>query len=119
MPNYVIVYILKKEVNVYTKSTITFPNDRLKHFLKTNFNICTVIYGYNKHENRDCLVNKDLHSLGSDGSTYHDNCIEWCNKNDTCDGFTVFKGTCFFKSDACRINERGASSTVLFLKQGK
>ena len=95
-----------------------FPSERLRHFLKmTNVNFFyTVQYEYKKLENRNCLIVNELHSLGSDGSSNYENCMEWCNKNAQCAGFTVYRKTCYFKSYACA-NDLSTGS-LLFLKQG-
>ena len=77
----------------------------------------TVQYEYKKLENRDCLIGNDIHSLRSEGSSNYDNCMEWCNKNDNCAGFTVWHNSCYFKSFACE-NDLRSGGNSLFLKQG-
>ena len=76
-----------------------------------------VQYEYKQLENKDCLIHNDLHSLGSDGTSAHDNCMEWCNSNDNCAGYTVWRNTCYFKSYACWNDLRNGDNS-LFLKQG-
>ena len=114
--NSVIVYILKKYLLYVSNYHSKWQAETFLKIKKCQF--YTVQYDYKKYERTHCLVNNDLHSLGSYDSTNHAKCMEVCNNNDTCGGFTVFKETCFFKSHACRNDLGNSSSTVLFLKQG-
>ena len=79
----------------------------------------TVPCGYLKHEKSGCLPGNDLHSMTSDGTPHHDNCVEWCNNNINCGGFTVFRrSTCYFKSWECGNDIINKTYVVLYLKRG-
>ena len=64
----------------------------------------TILYAvqfeYKKYENSDCWGN-DLHSMQSDGTTDHTNCIQWCNSKSDCAGFAVRFNTCYLKNVLC------------------
>ena len=75
------------------------------------------LFGYNKKSSHDCLIYQDLHEMRSNGQ-YDDNCEEWCNPKDGCGGFTVYRGTCYFKGTACRVLLEHNPGADLFLKFG-
>ena len=73
--------------------------------------------GYVMHEQSGCY--KDLsYSLISNGMNQ---CVDWCNDNNECAGFTVNRNNrCFFKNEECE-NENNIvfkQYVVLFLKEG-
>ena len=75
--------------------------------------------GYLKHEETGCLPWNDLHSMTSDGTTDHDNCMKWCNNNSECGGFVVnSQNTCYFKSLECENDIITNTNVVLYLKKG-
>ena len=61
----------------------------------------------------------DLDSIESDGTPDHNNCMEWCNFNSSCGGFSLYLDTCYFKNDDCENDMTRASSTDLHIKQGR
>ena len=72
--------------------------------------------GYEMREQSGCLAYNDLHSLRSTGMNQ---CVEWCNDNNECAGFTVNRNNrCFFKSDECENDIIFKQYVVLFLKEG-
>ena len=44
---------------------------------------------YVKYEDKDCLRFSDIHHLRLDGAFDYGKCIEWCNNDDNCGGFTL------------------------------
>ena len=64
------------------------------------------------------MVNNDLHSMGSDGTSDHNNCKVWCNYNSNCGGFAVWRNTCFFKNNSCGNNINYAADANVYIKQG-
>ena len=72
---------------------------------------------YKKYENKDCLQGKNLYFLPSNGINLED-CMEWCNNNDSCGAITHWYGNCYFKSKICEDNMRPVSNSVLYIKQG-
>ena len=77
-----------------------------------------VLYAYKKEKQRDCLARKDLHSLRSDGTFWHGNCRDWCDKNSTCRVFTVYRGICFFKAKQCVNSVRNFGTVAVYIKPG-
>ena len=66
----------------------------------------------------DCLFGNDLDFLGSDGTSDHNNCKEWCNNNDNCEGFAVSEqNSCYFKTYECG-NDIERGHAVLHTKIG-
>ena len=81
--------------------------------------LVSIQYAYQKQEQHDCLVRNDLHSLESDRSSTHANCMDWCNINGKCGGFTVHATTCYFKGQTCSSDLSSVHyNTNLFLKEG-
>ena len=76
------------------------------------------LFEYKSHVNNDCLVNNDIYSMGSDGIPDHNNCVDWCNNNSICGGFTTYSNSCFFKTQDCRNFIEDAGHVVLYIKQG-
>ena len=76
------------------------------------------LFEYKAHVNKDCLVNNDIYSMSSDGTSDHTNCVDWCNNNNICRGFTTYSNTCFFKSQECGTFIENADNVVLYIKQG-
>ena len=73
---------------------------------------------YHKLEHHDYLVSNDLHSLESDETTDHENCMEWCSNKSNCGGFAIGYKTCYFKSNVCK-DDLGNSNGVLYIKRGR
>ena len=71
-----------------------------------------------QENNKDCLVQMDIHAMNSDGTSNHDNCMVWCNGNDNCAGFTVWCNRCFFKNLSCE-NDIVDGDNTLYIKQGR
>ena len=77
-----------------------------------------VQYEYKTLARQDCFGN-DIHSQTVHGGATGP-CVQWCSNNDHCQGFTVFRSTCYFKSYACGNNITTVQhSATLYLKQGK
>ena len=92
-----------------------------KFHLQIPIFLTAVALEYQKHENLDCLQRNDLHSLRSNGTTNHENCVEWCNNNNSsCAGFALhkLKNTCYFKSYDCENDLTNTDGTDLYLKRG-
>ena len=70
------------------------------------------------YQNNDCLLINNLHSMGSDGTSDHNNCMDWCNYNSSCGGFSVMDKTCFFKNSSCGNNITYAANVNVYIKQG-
>ena len=71
---------------------------------------------YERRDFRDCLIYNDLGSLTSDGTYSNNNCMSWCNDHADCTGFSVYRGTCFFKGQGCQDDLTDNPYAVLFLK---
>ena len=76
-------------------------------------------FEYKVHRKLDCLVNMDLDSLESNGTPDHNNCMEWCNFNSSCGGFSLYLDTCYFKNNDCENDMTRASGTDLYIKQDR
>ena len=73
---------------------------------------------YVKYEDKDCLRFSDIHHLRLDGAFDYGKCIEWCNNDDNCGGFTLWYDACYFKSQACQDNIISIDNGDLYIRQG-
>ena len=56
--------------------------------------------------------------MESDGTTDHDNCMEWCDNYSVCGGFTVFSNRCLFKNKECANSVEAIGNVDIYIKQG-
>ena len=77
--------------------------------------------GYEEWFYYNCLPGENLHTLEQDDTYEYNNCREWCNNNEYCEGFVVANDTCYFKGYSCRDErfEDFAADTDLILKRCK
>ena len=104
-------YVLNKSKEVLTLFSNPTKNLKIYYFYAVQFE-------YKKLPKSDCLVSMALHSMVSDGTPDHNNCMEWCNNNSSCGGFALYKSTCYFKGDSCKNDIGETSISDLYLKQG-
>ena len=77
--------------------------------------------GYVRHGASDCNYRQTIGSIGSDGSSNHENCMEWCNARSNCGGFSKHSSyiICRFRASGCGNTIFTSRYSTLYVKQGK
>ena len=90
---------------------IRMERDRVNAAVKDSFSDTVFL----QHENTDCLIGRDLDFMTVTSDV--EPCKEWCARNETCGGFTLWDSYCYFKLLECKDDLRSKPAGVLYLKE--
>ena len=71
---------------------------------------------YIKHQDKDCLMDNNIHEMDFYIAMDYDNCTRWCTDHDDCGGFTVYRNTAYFKNLSCKSALYTSFQKIVFIK---